>query len=173
MTAAEVLDRLTALGITAQTSGEKLLLEPGSKVPPDLLAEVRQHKADLLTLLAPGPTEDTWPPPDAEELLTRWEELGRREIPVSLGVTISNLRVWLYGPGHCQPNHVASVRGWLLEGLPTDQIPEADPLLEVWRRTCLPQWRQALLDAEAAGDEHGSEYARYMLVLLGDDEATE
>ncbi len=51
MTAAEVLVRLSAMGITAWTSGEKLLLEPGSKVPPELLAEVREHKAEVLTLL--------------------------------------------------------------------------------------------------------------------------
>jgi len=51
MDATEVLNRLTELGITARTSGEKLLLEPGSKVPADLMAEVREHKADIVSHL--------------------------------------------------------------------------------------------------------------------------
>ena len=51
----DVLDRLSALGITARASGEKLLLQPGSKVPPDLLAEVKAHKAEALTLLKDSP----------------------------------------------------------------------------------------------------------------------
>jgi len=55
MEAADVLDRLAALGITARASGEKLLLEPGSKVPPELLAEVRHCKAEVLTILKDGP----------------------------------------------------------------------------------------------------------------------
>ena len=46
-----MLDRLAELGITARTSGEKLLLEPGSKVPPDLLVEVRAYKAAILAYL--------------------------------------------------------------------------------------------------------------------------
>ena len=55
MDAADVLDHLTELGITARASGEKLLLEPGSKVPPDLLVEVKAHKAEVLTLLKVSP----------------------------------------------------------------------------------------------------------------------
>jgi hypothetical protein len=60
VSAADVLDRLAELGITARTSGENLLLEPGSKVPPDLLVEVRAHKAEVLALLrreAVGPLD--------------------------------------------------------------------------------------------------------------------
>ena len=71
MDATEVLDRLSAMGVTAWASGEKLLLEPGSKVPPELLIEVRQCKRDILDLLS-----RTWPPPDAEELLAAWEAIG-------------------------------------------------------------------------------------------------
>ena len=51
MNAADVLDRLAELGINAWTAGEKLLLEPGSKVPPELFEEVRQHKAEILSAL--------------------------------------------------------------------------------------------------------------------------
>ena len=51
MTAADVLDELASLGITATASGEKLLLVPGSKVPQELLVEVKEHKNELLELV--------------------------------------------------------------------------------------------------------------------------
>ena len=51
MKATDVLDRLTELGVTAYATGEKLLLEPGSKVPPHLLVEVRQNKAEIVARL--------------------------------------------------------------------------------------------------------------------------
>jgi hypothetical protein len=49
--ATDVLDRLTELGVTAWATGEKILLEPGSKVPPALLVEVRQNKAEIVIRL--------------------------------------------------------------------------------------------------------------------------
>ena len=82
MNATEVLDRLSALGVTARASGEKLLLEPGSKVPPELLAEVRQHKGAILDLLD-DPLGDGQPPPldrppqteqELRRLYESWEE---------------------------------------------------------------------------------------------------
>ena len=51
MNTTEVLDKLSALGITARAAGEKLLLEPGSKVPADLMAEVRERKVDIINYL--------------------------------------------------------------------------------------------------------------------------
>ena len=51
MKATDVLDRLTELGVTAWATGEQVLLEPGSKVPPDLLVEVRQNKAEIVARL--------------------------------------------------------------------------------------------------------------------------
>ena len=47
----DVLDRLTGLGVTAWATGQKVLLEPGSKVPPELLVEVRQNKAEIVVRL--------------------------------------------------------------------------------------------------------------------------
>ena len=51
MKATDVLVRLTELGVMAYATGEKLLLEPGSKVPPDLLVEARQNKAEIVARL--------------------------------------------------------------------------------------------------------------------------
>ena len=55
MDATEVLQKLSALGITARASGEKLLLQSGSKVPSALLTEVRQCKGDILDYLRRQP----------------------------------------------------------------------------------------------------------------------
>ena len=64
MDANAVMDRLAELGVVASAAGGKLLLEPGSKVPPDLLAQVKEHKVEILARL-------TRPHQDAEALLTR------------------------------------------------------------------------------------------------------
>ncbi|MBN2098107.1 MAG: hypothetical protein JW753_00770 [Dehalococcoidia bacterium] len=49
--AAAVLERAKALGISVTSSGNKILLEPGSKVPPDLVQAIRQHKGEILAIL--------------------------------------------------------------------------------------------------------------------------
>ena len=49
--AAALQARLSTLGVVAKVVGTALRLSPASKVPPDLLAEVRTHKAELLALL--------------------------------------------------------------------------------------------------------------------------
>ncbi len=71
MTAVDVLDELTSLGITATASGQKLLLAPGSKVPQELLAEVKEHKSELLDLvthpLVPTTACTCNPPPSQGE----------------------------------------------------------------------------------------------------------
>ena len=61
MTATDVLDELISLGVTATANGQKLLLEPGSKVPQDLLTEVKEHKSELLELVSTPETELPFP----------------------------------------------------------------------------------------------------------------
>ena len=55
MTTSGVLERLASLGVTVKVSGEKLLLEPGSKVPADLMAQVKEHKPAILETLSRRP----------------------------------------------------------------------------------------------------------------------
>ena len=83
MDAADVLERLTDLGITATVNGTTLRLEPGSKVPPELLAEVKEHKPEILALLVP--VSDGLPPPldrppqteqELRRLYDHWQEPG-------------------------------------------------------------------------------------------------
>ena len=58
MTPQAILKRLSDLGISARVSGHKLRVEPGSKVPPELVPEIRQYKQEILDLLAsPGDGE--------------------------------------------------------------------------------------------------------------------
>ena len=52
MTAAAALARLHDLAVTAEARGDRLALRPASAIHPDLLAEVRARKAEVLALLA-------------------------------------------------------------------------------------------------------------------------
>ena len=89
--AIELLEQLRSGGVSVSLDHDELVLRPGSKVPGDVLAEVRHHKADLVALLTP-----IWPPTDAAGLISRWNELDRPEIPLSPRVSISDLAVWLH-----------------------------------------------------------------------------
>ena len=51
MNANSVLNRLVSLGVTATVDGEALELSPGSKVPEDLVPEVRAHKPEIVERL--------------------------------------------------------------------------------------------------------------------------
>ena len=59
MTAVDVLDELASLGITATASGQKLLLATGSRVPQELLVEVKENKNELLVLVSTSDTSST------------------------------------------------------------------------------------------------------------------
>jgi hypothetical protein len=49
--AVALLTRLSALGVAAKADDGALRLRPASAIPTDLLAELREHKADVLALL--------------------------------------------------------------------------------------------------------------------------
>ena len=51
MKAAAVLDDLQALGVTIEVQGDKLRFWPRSAVGPQVLEEMRLHKAELVALL--------------------------------------------------------------------------------------------------------------------------
>ena len=48
MNALAIIEELHELGVSVHLNGQKVQMKPGSKVPPYLLAEVRQHKAKLI-----------------------------------------------------------------------------------------------------------------------------
>ena len=114
-----------------------------------------------------------WIAPDAEDLMAQWEALGCPQIPLSPGVSISNLKKWIdsHIPSPLSDEHLATVRRFLWEGLPPTEVPPADPLLGEWRRVSIPQWQRILQESVQQGNSRREEYARWMLeeVLLDPD----
>jgi hypothetical protein len=51
MNTTALLEKLNDLGVKATVADDKLVLEPGSRVPPDLVAVLRQHKAWLIIII--------------------------------------------------------------------------------------------------------------------------
>jgi hypothetical protein len=89
MGAAEVIEILQGLGVKVKAQGGKLFLEPGSKVPSDLVPEIRQHKHEILEMLAePLPTDDStalllsWASQAAETGLTLGKPVRFQETPL-------------------------------------------------------------------------------------------
>ncbi|MDI1300608.1 MAG: hypothetical protein PSX71_01750 [bacterium] len=74
----ELLATLADLGASVRADGQQLKIDaPRGAIHPDLLAEIRRHKADLLNLLTandppanPAPTEPTTAP------LTFWDRMA-------------------------------------------------------------------------------------------------
>ena len=83
MTAAALLTQLSGLGVSAWADGAALRFKPASLVPPDVLADLRAHKAELLALLTapdiqPAPEPET---PPAEPIAEPWPDEGEAGIP--------------------------------------------------------------------------------------------
>jgi TubC N-terminal docking domain len=53
--AAEILRELTRRGVTVRVEGETVKLRPKAALDDDLLARLRQHKAEILALIAARP----------------------------------------------------------------------------------------------------------------------
>ena len=83
MAAIELLDQLGAYGISVMVDRDELVLRPASKVPADLLAQVKEHKPEILARLRPlgdGQAPPLDRPPATEQELRRlydhWREPG-------------------------------------------------------------------------------------------------
>ena len=90
MDAAQVVETLRNLGVSLKAEGSKLLMEPGSRVPPDLVPDIRRRKQEILDLLADSSQhhdEDTarllaWASRAAEDGLTLAEPVQFLEGPL-------------------------------------------------------------------------------------------
>jgi hypothetical protein len=51
MDAAAILDRLRDLGISVEVADDRLRLAPGSRVPPELVDELKAHKQEIILAL--------------------------------------------------------------------------------------------------------------------------
>lgn len=68
MEATEILTALQEAGATARVNGDKLLVEPGNKVPLELVPEIQGHKLEIMALLSnPMPAAFDRPPVSREE----------------------------------------------------------------------------------------------------------
>ena len=75
-----ILDKLQSLGVSITVADDRLRLEPGSRVPPQLLGELRRHKWELLDfLLAPLPESQALAD-ELERLMVLGQRLKRGEI---------------------------------------------------------------------------------------------
>ena len=76
MIASAIIEQLHDLGVSVRLNGSKVRMEPGSKVPPGLLAEVRQHKTEIVQELNQSYGDGQAPPldrpPETEQELRRW-----------------------------------------------------------------------------------------------------
>ena len=70
MLATEILTALQEAGATTRVNGEKLVVEPGNKVPPELVPEIRRNKSKIMQLIAQTTLEGKLTP-DAEQTLLR------------------------------------------------------------------------------------------------------
>lgn len=48
MDASGIIESLKNLGISIKSDGDKLLLRPGSRVPLEMVSEIRRHKGEIL-----------------------------------------------------------------------------------------------------------------------------
>ena len=99
MKTGNLLREVQSHGGTIWTEGSQLELRIPDNFPEALIEALREHKAELLAVLR-------WPPPDAANLVVRWKELGRPEIPLFPGMSVGNLERWFPSPAwatHMEP----------------------------------------------------------------------
>ncbi len=68
MAAQELLNQLQSLGVSVKARGNDLVVNPASRIPPDLKTEIREYKGAILALLDP-PVPDS---DDATAQLLAW-----------------------------------------------------------------------------------------------------
>ena len=64
MTAIEILDRFKELGVEVELIGDQVQVTPVAKIPDDLLAEAKNHKAEIVRELRPAYGDGQQPPLD-------------------------------------------------------------------------------------------------------------
>ncbi len=62
MNVAAVLDRLESQGVTITVTGDQVKLEPGSRVPSDLVEQLKHHKKEVVAFLRGRHTQSVNPP---------------------------------------------------------------------------------------------------------------
>ena len=77
MQASEILEFCQENGVQLWVNGETLQYKPASKVPPELLPEIREHKLEIMALLPSSlPAAFDRPPETREETVELIRSLG-------------------------------------------------------------------------------------------------
>ena len=161
-------------GCLAVEDGKLHYRGPRSGLTSSLRKAISQRKDELLYLLAISDSDScVWPLQDAAELVFMWNHQGQPKISVSPGVTIACLEAWLcsnWSDIHVH-KQVAAVRHFIWESLPEGEVPSQDSVLDQWRATSIPHWRNLLANATWSGDSATVKRARWMLqdILLDPD----
>ena len=161
----ELLAQVSRCGAyLAVEAGELHYRGPSRGLTPALRHAISQKKCELLSILSKGDPA-IWPPNDTAELVFKWNHLGRPQIPMSPGVSISSLESWFcsHWPDELVPDQVAAVRRFLWESLLEAEVPEENLLLDAWRATAIPDWQNRLAQAKKSGDWNTASKARWML----------
>src|SRR5262245_16637915 len=130
MSAAELLADLARRGIRLEAHGDRLRFRPRLALTPDLLAELKTQKAELLVLLGLAPSAE------AERLLTELREaLAGIEAAVAAGkappTRLAAMRTWLeVGEGFVRDRQLEVARGWDAMGLLRSTVGSALALAE-------------------------------------------
>ena len=151
-------------GCLAVEAGKLHYRGPKRGLTPALRDAISQQKDELFSVLSFGDS-GTWPLHDTADLVFIWNRLGHPKIPVSPGVSVVCLETWLCSnwSENRVIDQVAAMRHFLLESLPDGEVPEENPLLDQWRATSIPHWRDRLEKATESGDSAIVKKARWML----------
>jgi hypothetical protein len=131
MGAVEVIEALQELGVSVNARGNKLVLEPGSKVPPDLVRDIRQHKQEILEMLA-----EPSPPDDSTAFLLAWATKAAQE-----GLVIPESIQFLETP--LRPYTTAQVGRYCREQLRYLALARSNRVTGGWGRFT-PEWWQEM-----------------------------
>ncbi len=93
MIAQRLIEDARAAGLSIEVEGADLIVEADCEMPPDLLAELRQHKAELISVLAAPPRDAVPLSPAAPAVST--VDLAERAALIEYGAGVP--RAWAEG----------------------------------------------------------------------------
>ena len=111
MEAAVILEKLNELGVKASVDGQRLRLEPGSKIPADLVEAIRTHKQALMLAIQPPEALTRALTQKGEEVLTMRKRLASEHYAGDVPY-----QTWGQDVIGCLQGHVTEIKRYLREG---------------------------------------------------------
>jgi len=112
MDAVAVVERIKALGVTMTPSGSKIRLEPGSKVPAELVQAIRENKVEIMAILTRPPGTLT------KALEQKNEEIAvmRKRLASPYYAGDSQYHQWCQDQIGCLTGHISEIQRYLRDG---------------------------------------------------------